>query len=612
MNVLFYRKLKNMDKLEESAKSILAIRNLQNYYPIYKLFFKGNEKTFNKIQFDTPWLIGLFGNHIEEDDRVYNVNLISNTGEVKNKQIYIKITPIYDPFLVLTGKYIHESTIHKIDIDPKNFLTYIKNDESVQSLEQLPNSQRMEENVLYSINNYSYVESFFVYLTSLLLSKYNVVHGLEYFGTFLGIKDNYKLNITSDINNLNQSPFFINTSSILYDNCNNLQVTSTEIQLSTPKSNRSLQNIIKIDDDNNNDNKNNDKDNDNDQNMDDENIKLFELTEQNLQFTDVMNYVELKQNNTNSNTNSLVSNNSKNTGSSSSRSSYTYDENEQSENDSSSNWSTEEHDEHEILSNSSENISIKQTWISIKHMPVTIIGMERCDITFAKYLLTCEIEENEILSILFQTIMILIIYQKSFHFTHNDLHIDNIMLISTDIKYIIYEYEEKQYKCPTYGKIVKIIDFGRSIYMYQSKFFSNNCYDESGEASSQYNFPPYYNTKKPLVEPNYSFDLCRLGCSLFDIFYLDESIDFPLVKQIILNWCMDDNGKNIYCKSNGDERYEEFKLYKMIARKVHHHIPSNELHFFERYLISKYEYKDDNENDENVCKININEIPDLS
>ena len=37
----------------------------------------------------------------------------------------------------------------------------------------------------------------------------------------------------------------------------------------------------------------------------------------------------------------------------------------------------------------------------------------------------------------------------------------------------------------------------------------------------------------------------------------------------------DDNGKNILYKKNGEERYPNFKLYKMIARIVHNHTPEN-------------------------------------
>jgi hypothetical protein len=50
----------------------------------------------------------------------------------------------------------------------------------------------------------------------------------------------------------------------------------------------------------------------------------------------------------------------------------------------------------------------------------------------------------------------------------------------------------------------------------------------------------------------------------------------PLVR-LIVEWCIDDNGLNVLYKNNGDERYPDFKLYKMIARHVHKHTPINQL-----------------------------------
>ena len=62
----------------------------------------------------------------------------------------------------------------------------------------------------------------------------------------------------------------------------------------------------------------------------------------------------------------------------------------------------------------------------------------------------------------------------------------------------------------------------------------------------------------------------------------------PIVR-LIVEWCLDDNGLNVLYKSNGDERYEDFKLYKMIARSVHKHTPQNQLERkeFKQFLIEK-------------------------
>ena len=63
---------------------------------------------------------------------------------------------------------------------------------------------------------------------------------------------------------------------------------------------------------------------------------------------------------------------------------------------------------------------------------------------------------------------------------------------------------------------MKIIDFGRAIYTYNSKFFISDSFHPDGDAATQYNTEPYFNDKKPRLEPNFSFDLCRLACSIFD------------------------------------------------------------------------------------------------
>jgi hypothetical protein len=47
----------------------------------------------------------------------------------------------------------------------------------------------------------------------------------------------------------------------------------------------------------------------------------------------------------------------------------------------------------------------------------------------------------------------------------------------------------------------------------------------------------------------------------------------------VFRWCQDDSGRNILYKSNGEERYPNFKSYKMIARIVHAHTPEAQLEF---------------------------------
>ena len=133
---------------------------------------------------------------------------------------------------------------------------------------------------------------------------------------------------------------------------------------------------------------------------------------------------------------------------------------------------------------------------------------------------------------------------------------------------------------------------------------------------------PYLNDKKPRLEPNYSFDLCRLACSLYDNLVDDDDDEdeeqkkgkknkisrmnyITHVKQIIEKWCTDDKGRNILYKKNGDERYPDFKLYKMIARTVHNHTPQSVIEhiFFESYVVGKKKIKKPHQ------ILNIDELP---
>ena len=57
-------------------------------------------------------------------------------------------------------------------------------------------------------------------------------------------------------------------------------------------------------------------------------------------------------------------------------------------------------------------------------------------------------------------------------------------------------------------------------------------------------------------------------------------------QKTVHRWCHDDYGKNILYKRSGEERYPNFKLYKMISRTVHNHLPENQLEypFFSQFL----------------------------
>ena len=184
------------------------------------------------------------------------------------------------------------------------------------------------------------------------------------------------------------------------------------------------------------------------------------------------------------------------------------------------------------------------------------------------------------------------------------------MYNKTEKKYIYYIYNKVKYRVPTYGRIFKIIDYGRGIYKFNGNLMCSDSFHPKGDAATQYNCEPYFDEKKPRLDPNYSFDLCRLGCSLFDYFVEDLDEINTLIKKnpvisVVNDWVKDDKNRNILYKTNGDERYPEFKLYKMIARTVHNHTPENQLN---KKVFAKFKITD-------IPKkqkiINIDKIPKM-
>ena len=102
-----------------------------------------------------------------------------------------------------------------------------------------------------------------------------------------------------------------------------------------------------------------------------------------------------------------------------------------------------------------------------------------------------------------------------------------------------------------------------------------------------------------------------MACSIFDYVVDDISetkdlskCDDP-IKKLIIEWCLDDKGVNVLYKNNGQDRYPDFKLYKMIARCVHNHTPVAQLERpeFSKFAVQKTSLA------KNEQIINIDDLP---
>ena len=579
--------LEHLDKMEQESispdKEVLKnrpfhIRELQCYNPIYSIFFEMNPTNYDSIALNHQYFM-------------YDLTQVidKTTDTLTSRDVFIKFAPLLDPIRYLIGKYKNRD-----------------------DLKVLPSYKNKTHDKLNSPNNASYIDNFFCYLSSQLLNVHKFVNSIDYYGSFLGIQEKYKMNVADDIEYLIQSDYFMQNKGKLYEieehedpfanfgsrkNKNKLMIHGN-----SNVSVISLEEIIDIND------------------IEEDVIDHIDSLDSQLQpYADQCVYE--KSMSENSDTSSIDSSNN-------SCLNYSDDEDEDEGSDSGSGsdnghsddeskWEDDDGDDDDDESASSSESDEVKIDALIYDFPVQMICLEKCKGTLDELFVKHTISVDTAASALFQIIMTLIAYQKAFHFTHNDLHTNNIMFVDTEEEYITYKYSGEYYRVPTYGKIFKIIDYGRAIYRFQGKIFCSDSFAPGGDAATQYNTEPYFNDTKPRLEPNYSFDLCRLGCSIYDfILEIDDELasnELDDLQKTVIRWVSDDNGKNVIYKKNGDERYPNFKLYKMIARTVNKHTPESQLNepYFMQFKCkpgSESESESESNND-NTTIIDLDAIP---
>ena len=548
----------NLEKLKDSFEPLqedlehnynpFHIQKIQKYNPIYSKLFAFT--TFRNIDFEKVSLNNKY--HLYDTEHVYDFY----TNQIVEKNTFIKYSPLLDPIRYMIGKYTIDDSLTTL---PKP---------------SIDNSIEKTHSKILEPNNASYVDSFFSFITSKLNDQHGFIHGVGYYGSYLGIQDKYKMNISDDLEYLNNSDYFSENIKKLFSitgfdknemfnygsraNKNRLEIRNTPINID----------VFDI----------NDVSNGNGSNEQTNFVDDIELDNQDI--------VYLKNDTTMSDEDAgSGDDNTEDSEDSDDDTEVSDDVKDSEDSDDESNWDT---DNSSTQNDSSTNDDNNNEYAFIHNFPVQLICLEKCDGTFDELFEKLSITKEEIIGGLFQIIMTLLCYQKIFHFTHNDLHTNNIMFINTDIQFLYYRYNGQSYKVPTYGRIYKLIDFGRAIYKFDGKRYCSDSFALGGDANGQYNCEPYSNENKPRLEPNYSFDLCRLGCSIYD-FIIDSDSDtdgFDDLQKTIYRWCLDDSGRNVLYKRNGEERYPNFKLYKMIARTVHKHTPENQLEFdiFKQFL----------------------------
>ena len=583
-----YTKRKNLQLFDQLKEPVfMNMDAVQNYVPIYTKFFDLTRDNFENVNLNHDLHVSRI---IEkESENVFRVSLCNTTtsATVSDASVFCKIIPLVDTFKYLIGKTFCDDTI----FTPPGLPSTPDADSSVLITNESINDA----------NNSAYVDGMFTYFANLLQTHTNFVHGVSYYGSFVGVKRDVKVNIYDDLEYLHESSFFTKHKNVDFQVedysmfINEMDETGTvqngkKPPISITSVAAGKEGGAKLD----SDGKMTDipysdlfepSDTSSPLPRNKVLLTLSDLTLTDMEVDDVAgkgDSIKCIQRDTDADTTSTSSSSTSSCSSRTSCTSSTAGDDDDAGSDtgseSSGEWSSE-----------SGSCGDEVVMATIPRFPVELVFMEKMEYTLDS-LLTAEDElpDNELVSIFMQVIMSLLVYQRVFSFTHNDLHSSNIMITETKITFLYYQFEGVFYKVPTFGRIAKIIDFGRSIYKYKGVIMCSDSFKPGADAATQYNTEPYFNPDKPRIEPNFSFDLCRLACSVFDDL-IEDMDDIPTAKsaRLVNAWCKDDMDRNVLYKSNGDERYPSFKLYKMIARQVHKHTPEAQLRRpeFKKYMV---------------------------
>jgi hypothetical protein len=207
----------------------------------------------------------------------------------------------------------------------------------------------------------------------------------------------------------------------------------------------------------------------------------------------------------------------------------------------------------------------------------------------------------------FQVIAALCAAQGVLGFTHNDLHTNNIVWTATDDSWLFYKSRDGTvWRVPTYGRILRLIDFGRAIFRVGEEWFISDDYESGGDAEGQYNFGRIQKERKSAIYPNPSFDLCRYAVSIMEALFPEmpiENLEGAILSQegnwlvretesplwnLLWSWLLDKDGKNVLREENGDERFPDFDLYQHITENVTNVKPQDQLRrpIFSSYTVS--------------------------
>ena len=190
---LFYKKNDNSQLFSYLEKN--GFSGIQNYIPIYSRFFNLDENNFNNINLNNRYSIKEIVKR--ENNNSFDIKVTDSTTKAIHKySSFFKFSPLLDPVKLMVGKY-------------KDM-----RDDELCALPSINNNNCCKK--VLDINNSAYVDSFFSYLSSKLSNESGFIHGTNFFGSFLAVQNEFKLNVFDDLEYLYDSPYFHKQKNVLF------------------------------------------------------------------------------------------------------------------------------------------------------------------------------------------------------------------------------------------------------------------------------------------------------------------------------------------------------------------------------------------------------------
>lgn len=508
----------NTEKIEKSLSENLKINNFQTYFPILSNFFKfyNYPKSNKNFTFFSKWQIVDLKTPCEIENKdayikhIYKANIKNNyKNQIRQKEVFVKINPILEPLAFLQNEYNtnHNQCLSNIH----SFLTSKKINDS---------------------NNTAYIDSFASFNLSRLTEGGLAPTFPLFYGTFSGIAEKFKFDITEDYDYIEDEDWFIKGVETgefeITDSEDNHKISSACVQ----RENKFLEEMLRKDFIDNN------SDSESMSLGDNDSLKCESLSDDDNDFE--INLVGKERNDSESIETLSIG----------------------------SNFSIDSIDRFQ-----------NHKFCSLKNFPVQVMCIQKFTNTLDNLLENgYEMSLNEWESILFQVCFGLAVAQKNFLFVHNDLHSSNLMFEETKEEFLYFCYKNKYYKVKTYGKITKIIDFGRATFKVGNRIYFSDVFKKNGDAEGQYNYPYHNNIDNCKIRPNFSFDLSRLSTTILEHFMEDSPV-FRLLK----SWATDKHGQFLM------NHEDDFNLYKIIAKDVVSAVPKDQLEkdLFTKFIVSK-------------------------